>query len=147
MIKSIIFDFDGVIAESVHVKTKAFSLIYSPYGKDVKNKVVAHHLANGGVSRIEKFKLYHKSFLNLKLNNNDLIILDKRFSIYVLNKVVNSSEIEGANEFLKKYYKKKKLFINSLCCDIFYCLLWSCSLAFTFSDISVIFLCKAILIY
>ena len=55
MIKAIIFDFDGVIAESVNVKTEAFASLYEPYGKDVVNKVEQHHLANGGVSRFEKF--------------------------------------------------------------------------------------------
>ena len=49
-IQAILFDFDGVIADSVHVKTEAFAKIYEPYGKEVVNRVVTHHIANGGVS-------------------------------------------------------------------------------------------------
>ena len=60
MIKTIIFDFDGVILESIDVKTEAFKKLYQPYGSNISNKVVKNHLANGGISRYEKIKIYHK---------------------------------------------------------------------------------------
>ena len=63
MIKGVIFDFDGVICESVGIKTDGFAMLYEPYGKDVVDKVIKHHLVNGGVSRFEKLRLYHKIFL------------------------------------------------------------------------------------
>ena len=59
---AIIFDFDGVIAESVEIKTEAFRDMYSSYGKDISDSVVDHHLINGGMSRFEKFPLYHNRF-------------------------------------------------------------------------------------
>ena len=62
MIKGIIFDFDGVIVESVNIKTIAFKKIYKKYGNEIVNKVVDHHLSNGGMSRFEKFNYYHKNF-------------------------------------------------------------------------------------
>ena len=62
--KAIIFDFDGVILDSVDVKTKAFKQMYSIYGDDVMRKVVDYHLLNGGISRYEKFKYFHENFLN-----------------------------------------------------------------------------------
>ena len=37
MIKGIIFDFDGVIVESVSVKTDAFAELYSKYNDDTNN--------------------------------------------------------------------------------------------------------------
>ena len=58
MLKGIVFDFDGVIAESVQVKTNAFAELYGPFGNDVVQKVISHHEANGGVSRYEKIKYY-----------------------------------------------------------------------------------------
>ena len=61
-----------MIAESVNVKTEAFASLYESYGKDVVKKVLQHHLANGGVSRFEKFKIYHKELLNIELNDQNL---------------------------------------------------------------------------
>ena len=49
MLKGIIFDFDGVIVESIDSKTRAFSQIYSKFGRDIIKKVVSHHENNGGM--------------------------------------------------------------------------------------------------
>ena len=65
MIKGIIFDFDGVIVDSVGIKSDAFAHLYNSYGTQIENKVVEHHEKNGGLSREEKIKYYHKNFLNL----------------------------------------------------------------------------------
>ena len=54
-----VFDFDGVLADSVNIKTLAFYELYKEYGDSISSKVVEHHEANGGVSRFEKIKLYH----------------------------------------------------------------------------------------
>lgn len=111
--KAIIFDFDGVISESVDVKTKAFSKIYSDYGKDIVEKVVSHHMSNGGMSRYKKFKYYHKAFLGKELNKEELIQITNKFSELVLQKVIDAPYVPGAINFIKNNYKKYKLFIST----------------------------------
>lgn len=103
MIKNILFDFDGVLAESVNVKTEAFRKLYLPYGKEIADRVVDHHLKNGGVSRFEKIRLYHESWLNIKLTEPLLNELLHKFSDLVLESVVNASEVFGATEFLESH--------------------------------------------
>lgn len=113
MIKTIIFDFDGVIVESVNVKTEAFAEMYHPYGKEVVNRVIKHHLANGGISRYEKFKLYHKEFLGIDLSQEDIMKMATRFSSLVLDKVVQAPYVPGAERFLKENNKKYLMFVSS----------------------------------
>lgn len=113
MLKGIIFDFDGVIAESVQVKTDAFSSIYKPYGKDVVDKVVNHHLENGGISRFEKIKFYHENFLKTSITFNEISKLADNFSKIVVKKVVASSYVPGVLEYIKNSYKKYTLFIST----------------------------------
>lgn len=108
-----IFDFDGVLVDSVEIKTEAFASLYKEHGIELVNKVIEHHRLNGGMSRYEKFKYYHQSFLNQKITKDELNRLDQKFSNYVVNKIVKSSEIEGATDFLNKFYKHKKCFVNS----------------------------------
>ena len=60
---AVVFDFDGVLVESVDVKTDAFAALYRPYGSDIVEKVVAWHMAHGGVMRFEKFRHFHRVFL------------------------------------------------------------------------------------
>lgn len=111
---ALIFDFDGVLVDSVHVKTEAFSEIYKRYGENVHSNVIKHHLENGGMSRFEKFSFYHKNFLNLELEESDLKLLTDSFSKLVKKKVINSPEIKGANFFLEQFCVKSKLsFVNS----------------------------------
>jgi len=111
---SVVFDFDGVIADSVSVKTEAFYDLYKIYGENIASRVVAHHKANSGISRFEKITYYHNSYLGKQLSKKELDALCKKFSNLVVGKVINSQEIKGATEFIKKLFlKKKKCFINS----------------------------------
>ena len=110
-IKNIFFDFDGVIAESVSAKTDAFEEMYLPYGKDIAAKVVEYHKLHGGVSRYEKFKYFHKEFLNEIIDENKVNELANQFSNIVLDKVINSDEVLGANYFIEKYHTKFKFWV------------------------------------
>ena len=113
MIKGIIFDFDGVIAQSVQVKTDAFVQIYRDYGSSVVNKVIAHHESNGGMSRFEKFKFYHKTFLNLNIDDEEIVSLSKQFSDLVVEQVINAAYVPGVLDYIKKCFKKWDLFIST----------------------------------
>ena len=58
-LKAIIFDYDGVIAESNKVKSNAYEKMYVKYGTKIAAKVMNHHKKNGGISRFKKFKLFY----------------------------------------------------------------------------------------
>ena len=80
MIKSIIFDFDGVILDSTEIKTKAFAEIYKPHGEKVLKKVIKHHNLNEGQSRYKKFFYYHKHYLKKNISDKELNLLSIKFS-------------------------------------------------------------------
>ena len=103
-IKAIIFDYDGVVAESVDVKTKAFEELYKPFGKDIVQKVIKHHEANGGVSRFEKFKIYHKKYLCEDIDQLKVDELANKFSKLVLQKVIDSPYVTGVYDFISSNY-------------------------------------------
>lgn len=52
---TLVFDCDGVVLDSNRVKTEAFRQAALPYGPEAAEALVAHHVANGGVSRYAKF--------------------------------------------------------------------------------------------
>ena len=113
MIKTIIFDFDGVILESLDVKTEAFKKLYQPYGPSISNKVVENHLENGGISRYEKIKIYHKQFLGKDLDDEKVQKIAQIFSDIVLDKIMKVSFVDGAKYFIEKNYEKYLMFISS----------------------------------
>lgn len=113
MVKGIIFDFDGVIVDSVEIKGEAFREIYTTYGKEISDKVIEHHELNGGVSRFDKFRFYHNNFLKKEITENEIQKLSDDFSRIVLNKVIKSPYIGGVLSFIKKNFLEKNLFIST----------------------------------
>lgn len=107
------FDFDGVLADSVEVKTRAFAKLFERYGTAIVAKVVGHHRNNGGMTRIDKFYHYYQEFLDKPLDEAELQRLCNDFSRLVVDEVVSAPEIPGAEEFLKKWHKRLPCFIVS----------------------------------
>ena len=110
---AILFDFDGVLAESMNVKTEAFSKLFEKFGKEIQQKVVNHHIENGGISRYEKIKYYYKEYLNREISKDELNEIANHFSRLVVEKVISSNWIKGAKEFLEKYYNEIDFYIVS----------------------------------
>jgi phosphoglycolate phosphatase-like HAD superfamily hydrolase len=111
--KAYIFDFDGVLADSVEVKTRAFAALFEEFGLEIQKKVINHHRNHGGMTRIEKFKLYFSEYLKRPLNDGALQELCDKFSTIVVDQVVNSLAILGAEAYFKNKYKKSPCYINS----------------------------------
>jgi phosphoglycolate phosphatase-like HAD superfamily hydrolase len=62
---TIVFDCDGVVLNSNSIKTEAFRIAALPWGSDAADALVAHHVANGGISRHRKFAYFLESILPL----------------------------------------------------------------------------------
>jgi HAD superfamily hydrolase (TIGR01549 family) len=107
------FDFDGVLADSVEVKTRAFALLFEPYGPEVMAKVVDHHRRHGGMTRFDKFRHYFREFLGKPLDEAGLADLCRRFSQLVVDEVVASPAIPGSVAFLERWHQKVPCFVVS----------------------------------
>lgn len=110
---AIIFDFDGVLVESVDVKTWAFATMYEEHGQEIVGKVFEYHLQNGGVSRFDKFRYYEETLLGKKLDKEKAKGLGDQFSRLVVDSVVAAPWVPGAKEFLEYFSKEISLFVAS----------------------------------
>lgn len=104
-----VFDFDGVIKDSVHAKTVAFQKIYENEEKEILRKVKDYHLKNGGMPRFQKFKYYEETLLKKKVSDDKINELCSKFSIIVKDKVINCKPIPGILIFLSKLKEKRIL--------------------------------------
>jgi len=108
----IILDFDGVILESVDVKTQAFKDLFSFTPQHV-DEIVKFHVKNGGMSRFDKFRYFYKNILKEPLSNEQYDFLCNRFSEQVFEGVLKSTFVPGADNFLKYFSTKTYLFVAS----------------------------------
>lgn len=105
-VDAIFFDFDGVILDSVDIKTQAFSQMFEQYGEDVRAKVVDYHLKHGGVSRFKKFKHFYNVFLSKEITEEEIQKLSDEFSYIVKEKVAKADFIKGVYETLEECHNK-----------------------------------------
>ena len=111
--KLLFWDFDGVIKDSVEVKTHAYFSLFEPYGLDLAEKVRKHHTVNGGMSRFDKLPIY----LEWAGISPSKIIVDEhceRFSKLALQGVIDSPWVDGAENYLhNNEYKQTFVLVSA----------------------------------
>jgi len=112
MIKGVILDFDGVIAESVDVKTDAFRSLFREYPKHL-DTITRYHISNGGISRFDKFRHIYQNILKEDLPEDKFNELCRHFNELVVNKVIEAPFVEGARQFLDNCHGCYALFVVS----------------------------------
>ena len=97
----IFWDFDGVIKESTSIKSFAYKEMFSQYGDKILKQVLEHHNKYEGVSREVKIPFYFNEFVGIKLSLQEMEEKCNEFSGKVIQKVIDSSWVEGVLHFLK----------------------------------------------
>lgn len=98
--KLIFWDFDGVIKDSVEVKTRAFVKLFQPYGDEVAERVRAHHEANGGMSRFDKLPLY-LGWAGIEPTEDRVSAYCEQFSELALQGVIDAPWVPGVEDYLR----------------------------------------------
>lgn len=107
------FDFDGVVLDSVGVKTEAFRVLFEPYGPEILHQVLEHHRLNGGISRIDKIQYSHTHFVGTPLSEMELKRWGGRYSELVVDRVIAAPWIRGTENFLEEMHSCCRVFLIS----------------------------------
>jgi phosphoglycolate phosphatase-like HAD superfamily hydrolase len=100
----VFWDFDGVIKESVNVKTLAYEKLFLPFGPEIAARVRQHHERHGGVSRFDKIPLY------LAWAGAGSELCEEycdRFSDSVVQAVIDSPWVPGVREYLLQHCEEQ----------------------------------------
>lgn len=106
-----VFDCDGVVLNSNHVKTNAFYEATLPYGEAAANAFVKYHTENGGVSRYKKFA----HFLDAIAPNVEGPGLDdllERYAGEVVDGLLICDVAEGLEELRKQTSDSRWLIVS-----------------------------------
>jgi len=112
-IEAIFWDFDGVIADSVDVKTRAFEEMFAPLGQPILDQVIEHHRQHGGISRVEKIDYSYRHFIGQPLSPGEL---EEKCQVYggiVKQQVIDAALIPGAEDTLARLHEQIPMFVIS----------------------------------
>ncbi|MDH3227745.1 MAG: HAD family hydrolase [Thermoleophilia bacterium] len=96
---AVVFDCDGVLIESVEIKTEAFVELFADHPEH-HEAIARHHQDNLGVSRFEKFAWIYRELLGRELDADESAELGRRFSQLVFERAVRCPEVLGTSETL-----------------------------------------------
>jgi phosphoglycolate phosphatase-like HAD superfamily hydrolase len=103
----VFWDFDGVIKESIAVKTEAFARLFAPFGPSIVARVREHHQRNGGMSRLQKIPLY-LAWAGQLADATLVAEYCDSFSVSVCQAVIDSAWVPGAREYLESNCERQR---------------------------------------
>ena len=114
MIKNIIFDFDGVILDSIPIKTEAFRKLFANFPKEQVDKIIDYHIRNGGKSRYLKIKYFFENILGESISDENILsYADKYSELTKLELSKSKYLIEDSLNFIQNNYKRYQMHIAS----------------------------------
>ena len=94
---AIVFDCDGVLIESVDIKTEAFTELFAEYPQH-HAAIVDHHQTHLGISRFEKFEWIYRELLGRELTDDESVALGSKFSEPVFDRTGRCPEVGSIAE-------------------------------------------------
>ena len=114
MIKNIIFDFDGVILDSMPIRTEGFKKIFENYDNKKVEELISFHLINGGLSRFVKIKYFFEELLETSISEEEINFFADKYSKIMKENLINEKYlIRETVDFIKNNNNKIKMFIAS----------------------------------
>ncbi|QIV96494.1 HAD superfamily hydrolase (TIGR01549 family) [Allofrancisella inopinata] len=114
MIRNIIFDFDGVILDSVSVKTQAYRDLFKKFDKKVVDRMISYHERHGGVSRYLKVKYFFNQLLGEGISDEDVVMYANRYSELTKQELSQKKYlIRDTVDFIKRNQNKYNMHVAS----------------------------------
>ncbi len=77
--KTILWDFDGVIMDSMPVRDKGFEIVLKNYPQEQVALLMEYHRNNGGLSRYNKFRYFFEEILKETITESEIKVFAEEF--------------------------------------------------------------------
>ncbi len=88
--KTVLWDFDGVIVDSNKVRDLGFKEIFKNFDKDLVDDLIAFHRKNGGLSRYVKIRYFFEELLEREVTEEGVLEYAQKFSVLMRRELTNS---------------------------------------------------------
>lgn len=109
----LVFDCDGVLLDSVPVKTRAFGRVAEPFGPEARDRFLLYHRLHGGVSRYRKFAWFYEEVLGRPITPEESERMAAQFVAYTQEELRNCALIAGARETLEAWHGRLPMYVCS----------------------------------
>lgn len=114
MIKNIIWDFDGVLINSNHIRTAAFEEIFKDFKQEAVEDLINFHESNGGLSRYFKIRYFFEKILMTNVSKDEVNFYAENYSNFVKPLLKNDRLlITKTNNFISLNKYNYRMFIVS----------------------------------
>lgn len=112
--KTILWDFDGVIIDSMPIRDYGFRFIFEKFSEDLVEEFIKYHRVNGGLSRFHKIKYFYEQLLKLEITEEEILDYAKKFTDIMKLELTNKQYlIQDSVDFIKHNYHKYNFHIVS----------------------------------
>jgi len=110
----ILFDFDGVILDSMKVRDLGFRTIFQDYPEKQVEALIKYHRQNGGLSRYVKIRYFFERILFQPITEEEVNQWAEKYSIIMREKLPNKEYlIADSVNFIKANHQKYEFHIVS----------------------------------
>lgn len=114
MIKNILWDFDGVILDSMEIRDFGFKEIFKDFDSSDVAALIKYHQLNGGLSRYVKIRYFFESILKVSVTETEVLEYASSFSEVMRKELINPKNlIEDSVLFIKENHSKFNFHIVS----------------------------------
>ncbi len=114
IIKVILWDFDGVILDSMKVRDYGFQEIFKHFNTKKVEDLIVYHRVNGGLSRYVKIRYFYEEILSKDISEDEVNHYADQFSDIMKQKLIDKNNlISDCLDFIKREYKNYKFHIVS----------------------------------
>ena len=112
--KNILWDFDGVILDSMKVRDLGFELIFKDFDSKKVNELLDFHRQNAGWSRYVKIEYFFKNIMNMIYDEDLIKKYANDFSVVMRKELIKKKYlIHDSLDFIKQNSKKYNFHIVS----------------------------------
>ncbi len=114
MIKNILFDFDGVILDSMPIREWGFCKLFEEFPQEQVDHLLEYHRQNGGLSRYVKIRYFFNQILNQEITQDEVQDLANRFSTLVKERLCDPGLlIDTTHAFIEKHFSSYNFHVVS----------------------------------
>lgn len=113
-VQTILWDFDGVIMDSMPTRSFGFVKVLEKYPKEQVDELLHYHNSNGGLSRYVKFRYFFEHIRKESITEDQVLELANQFSEVMFTLLLDKALlIQDSVDFIQRNYKNYQMHIVS----------------------------------